>query len=458
VCDNNSFCSNFGTAFSGVFSLLISLIFISLPLADARAETIVSGEALTLERAVDLGLKNHPSIMAGVSTVKVNEAKIGEARANYYPQVSLTEGYSRVAPATSRNTSVTSSAGLPTGTTVTSLGGPSDQFTSSANLTQVLYDFGKTSSQVKVQSLTTDSTRSDLENLRDQVVVNVKQTYFTLLQAERNRDVMKETVKQFQEHLRQAEGFYKAGTKPKFDVTKAEVDLSNARVNMIKAENQVRIGRVTLNNAMGVPDAAPDYTLADSLTIGKYGLSYEEAVQKAYRQRPDLLSVVKKREAAKEQINLSQKGYYPVLSGVASYYYTGGNLGSLDSGWSLGATMSIPLFSGFLTKYQVMEAVSARDTISANELSLRQDILLQVQQAFLSLRDAGERIGAAEVGVRQGKENLYLANGRYKAGVGNPIEVTDSVVALANAEILYTQALYDYKVAVANIEKATGAR
>ena len=458
MCENNSFSSNFGTVFSGVFSLLISLILISFPSAGIGAETIVPGEALTLERAVDLGLKNHPSIMAGVSTVKVNEAKIGEARANYYPQVSLTEGYSRVSPATSRNTSVTSSAGLPTGTTVTSIGGPSDQYTSSANLTQVLYDFGKTSSQVKVQSLTTDSTRSDLENLRDQVVVNVKQTYFTLLQAERNRDVMKETVKQFQEHLRQAEGFYKAGTKPKFDVTKAEVDLSNARVNLIKAENQVRIGRVTLNNAMGVPDAPPDYTLADLLTVGKYNLSYEEAVQKAYRQRPDLLSVVKKREAAKEQINLSQKGYYPVLNGVASYYYTGGNLGSLDSGWSLGATMSIPLFSGFLTKYQVMEAVNARDTISANELSLRQDILLQVQQAFLSLRDAGERIGAAEVGVRQGKENLYLANGRYQAGVGSPIEVTDSVVALANAEILYTQALYDYKVSVANIEKSIGAR
>ena len=458
MLDDNSLCSKLGNLFSCVLSLFVGFALAGFPVTDARAETIVSGAALTLERAVDLGLKNHPSIMAGVSTVKVNEARIGEARANYYPQVSLTESYSRVSPATSRNTSVTSSAGLAPGTSVTSLGGPSDQYTSSANLTQMLYDFGKTSSQVKVQRLTTDSTRSDLENLRDQVTVNVKQAYFTLLQAERNRDVVKETVKQFQDHLRQAEGFYKAGTKAKFDVTKAEVDLSNARVTLIKAENQVKIGRVTLNNAMGLPDAPPDYRLADSLVFEKYSLSYDEAVQRAYRQRPDLLSLAKKREAAKESINLSQKGYFPVLSGVASYYYTGNNLGSLDNGWSLGASMSIPLFSGFLTKYQVMEAVSARDTISANELSLRQDILLQVQQAYLNLRDAGERIGAAEVGVRQGKENLDLANGRYQAGVGNPIEVTDSVVALANAQIAYTQALYDYKVSVANIEKATGAR
>jgi len=455
VLEKNNFWGKFGIPF---LPLLTGLILINFLTAGVRAETVASGEALTLERAIEIGLRNHPSIMAGISTVKVNEARIGEARANYFPQVSLTENYSRVSPATSRNTSVTSSAGLPSGTTVTSAGGPSDQFTSSANLTQMLYDFGKTSSQVKVQKLTTDSTRSDLENLRDQVVVNVKQGYFTLLQAERNRDVVKETVKQFQDHLRQAQGFYKAGTKARFDVTKAEVDLSNARVNLIKAENQVRIGRVTLNNAMGAPDASPDYRLADSLAFEKYNLSYDEAVQKAFRQRPDLLSLVKKREAAKESITLSQKGYFPVLSGVASYYYTGSNLGTLDNGWSLGASMSIPLFSGFLTKYQVMEAVSARDTIAANELSLRQDILLQVQQAYLSLRDADERRGAAEVGVRQGKENLELANGRYQAGVGNPIEVTDSVVALANAEIAYTQALYDYRVAVANIEKAMGAR
>ena len=416
-----------------------------------------SGEALGLTEAVELGLKNHPSIKAGESTVRVNEARVGEARANYYPQVSLTETYLRSSPATSRNSSVTSAPGLPVGTTYSSTGGTFDQYTSSANLAQMLYDFGKTSSQVKIQTLNADSTRSDLENLRNQVIFNVKQAYFNLLQAQRNRAVVGETVGQFQDHLRQAQGFYKAGTQPRFAVTKAEVDLSNAKVNLIKAENLVRIGRVILNNAMGLPEVPGEYGLSDSLSFTKYELPFENALRKAYSQRYDLQSLVKKREAAKESVNLAKKGYFPLVTGNASYYFTGSAF-PLADGWSIGASMSVPIFSGFLTKYQVLEAQSAKDTFSAQELSLRQDILLQVQQGFSNLRDAGERIVAAEVGVRQARENLELANGRYKAGVGSPIEVTDSVVALGTAEISYTQALYDYKVAVASIETAMGVR
>jgi outer membrane protein len=446
-------------------SRIVNLIFVGLTLLltllspiIARGQAISSGEALTLSGAIELGLKNHPSIMAAVSTVKVNEARIGEAKANYYPQISLTETYSKISPASAGSVSAsTVGAGSVGQVGISSGGGSYDQYTTSANLSQTLYDFGKTTSQVKVQSLTTDSTRADLENLRDQVVLSVKQGYFNLLQTQLNREVAMEAVKQFQDHLRQAQGFYQVGTKPKFDVTKAEVDLSNARVSLIKVENQVRIARVTLNNAMGIPDAPGDYKLTDSLSYKKYDVSFEDALQRAYGQRSDLQSLIKKREAAKESINLSQKGYVPIVTGNASYYYTGGSF-PLNNGWSMGASLSFPLFSGFLTRYQVLEAQSARDAAAANEAQLRQDILLQVQQGFSNLRDAGERIQAAEVGVRQGKENLDLANGRYQAGVGNPIEVTDSVVALANAEFLYNQALFDYKVAAANIEKAMGAR
>jgi outer membrane protein len=442
-------------------ALFLLIIFIVFPLCapgSARADTIAPGEAMTLSRAVEVALTNHPAIVAGVNTIKVNEAKIGEARAPYYPQVSLTESYTRALPASNKNASVTSTSGLPSGTAVsTTNSGAYNQYTTSANLTQTIYDFGKISSQVKIQTLTTDSTRSDLENVRTQVAFNAKQAYLNLLQAWRNREAVKETVRQFEEHLLQARGFYKVGTQPKFAVTKAEVDLSNARVNLIKAENQIRLCRVILNNAMGMPDAPGDYTLTDSLAFVPYGLPFEEAVRRAYAGRPDLRSLTQKRDAAKESINLSQKGFLPVVTGSATYYFAGSAF-PLNDGWSVGASMSVPIFSGLLTKYQVLEAASARDVLSANERALRQDILLQVQQAYSNLRDAGERIAATEVGVRQARENMGLANGRYKAGVGSPLEITDSVAALGAADISYTQALYDYKVAVASIESAMGAR
>jgi outer membrane protein TolC len=309
---------------------------------------------------------------------------------------------------------------------------------------------------VNINSLNTESSRFDLNNTLDTVVFNVKQAFYNVLQAQRNRDVADESVKQFQQHLDQAQGFYSVGTKAKIDVTKAEVDLSNAQLNLIKAENQIKLSRVTLNNAMGIPNS-PDYSLQDSLSYTKYGLSFEDALSRVYVQRSDLQSMIKKKEAAKASIDLARKGYFPVLTGSANYGYSGTNFPVTD-GWNYGVSLSFPLFSGFDTKYQVAQAQANYDTLRANEQSLRLDIYSQVQQGYLTLREAEESIGTSELTVQQAKENVELATGRYQAGVGSPLEVTDALVGLNNAQVAYTQALTDYKNAQASIEKAIGVR
>jgi outer membrane protein TolC len=434
----------------------IFLIVVGFFASAAYGETVGPGEALTLARAIEIGLKNHPNIAAGASTVRANEARIGQARANYYPQINLTEQYSRIGPVSSGSTTVVSSGGTGQSGTASSSANPFDQYTSSAGLSQMVFDFGKTSNQVSIQSLNTDSARSDLSNTMDLVVLTIKQAYYDLLQAEQNRDLAMDIVKQFQDHLRQAQGFYESGRSPKFDVTKAAVDLGNAQLNLIKAENQVRLVRVTLNNAMGVLNA-PTYTLKDTLVLMKFDLAFENALDRAYLQRSDLRSIIARREAAKVSISLAQKGYLPTFSGSANYFYTGTGF-PLNNGWNMGMNMTFPFFSGFNTTYQVAEARSNVDVLSAQERSLKQDILLQVQQGYLNLRQADESIATAELLVKQAEENLGLAIGRYRAGVGNPIEVSDSVAALSTARQSYTAALHDYKVATATIEKAIGVR
>jgi len=276
------------------------------------------------------------------------------------------------------------------------------------------------------------------------------------LQARRNRDVSAQTVNQFQQHLEQAKGFYEVGTKPKFDVTKAEVDLSNAKLNLIKAGNALKLAIVSLNNAMGITEA-PEYTIEDNLSFQKYEITYEGAMEKAYKNRPDIKSITAKMQASESSIELAKKGYYPVLTGNAAYNWSGEEF-PLDHGWNMGATLSFPIFSGFSTKHQVEEANANLNVLKANKESLRQRVFLEVQQAYLNLKDAEERIPTAELTVKRAEENFEIANGRYATGVGNPIEVTDAEVALSNAKTSYIQALYDYKVAQASLEKAMSSK
>jgi outer membrane protein TolC len=116
------------------------------------------------------------------------------------------------------------------------------------------------------------------------------------------------------------------------------------------------------------------------------------------------------------------------------------------------------LFSGFLTRHQVAEARSNLYALRADEESVQQQILLDVRQAYLNLQAAEASISTAELGLRSAQENMDLANGRYEAGVGSPVEVTDAFAAFANAQVAYTGALYDYKIAQATIEQAMGLR
>lgn len=429
---------------------LMLIILCALPF-DANAEELINkGETLTLERCIEIALKMQPTMAAAVNTVTVNESRVGQAKSTYYPQINWSASYERIKTETgSSSNNVNSFLGRLDNDAY-------DRYATGFSLNQLIYDFGKTATQVKIQNLSLDASRSDLTNTTDQTVFAVKQAYYGLVQAKYNVLVAEDTVKQTQQQLDQARGFYQVGTKPKFDVTQAEVNLSAAKLNLIRNENAFRIARVTLNNVMGVPDA-PEYSIDETMPFMKYEITLEDALSKAYQNRPDLQSLIFARQAAERGIELAKTGYYPVLNGNAGYTWSGEEF-PLDHGWNVGASVSFPLFSGFLTKYQVAEAKANLNVIKANEESLKQTVFLEVQEAYLTLRAAEDAIPTAKLRVEQAQENLEIANGRYAAGVGNPLEVTDAEVGLANARTSYIQALYVDKVAQASLEKAMGMR
>jgi outer membrane protein len=416
----------------------ICIIFLSNNVL--AAELISKGDVLNLQQCIEIALKIHPNINAATSTIRITDSKIGQARAGYYPQLTFQSSYQRVGPS-------------PTSIINTD---PYNQYSNTLYLSQTIFDFGKTYNQVQIQSLGKESSQADFQDISGQVILGVKQAYYGYLQAKMSRDVALETVNQFQQHYEIAKAFFETGKSSKIDVTSAEVNLSNAKINLLKAENALRIGKITLTNAMGIMNA-PEYEIKDELAYRPYEVTLEAALQNAYKNRPDLLSTLKKKEALEKTIDLNKKGYLPVLSGDAAYGYTGNDfVMDKDQAWSVGVTLTFPLFTGLSTKYQVDEAKANLDVLKANEDLLMQKVYLQVETAYLSLKEAAERISAGEIIVKQAEETVELAKGRYSAGVGSSIEITDAMITLNNAKMTYITALSDYSVAQANLEKAMG--
>jgi TolC family type I secretion outer membrane protein len=404
------------------------------------AELISKGDTLNLQQCIEIALRKHPNINAATSTIRINESKIGQARAGYYPQLTFQSSYQYIGPS-------------PTSIINTD---PYNQYSNTLNVNQTIFDFGKTLNQVQIQSLGAESARADLQDISGQIILGVKQAYYGYLQAKMSREVALETVNQFQQHYEIAKAFFETGKSSKIDVTSAEVNLSNAKINLLKAENALRIARVTLNNAMGITNA-PEYEIKEELAYRPYEVSLEEALQNAYKNRPDLLSTLKKKEGLEKTIDLNKKGYLPVLSGNAAYGYIGNDL-VMDKGWNVGVTLTFPLFTGFSTKYQIDEAKANLDVLKANEDFLLQKVSLEIESAYLLLKEAAERILAGKIVVKQAEETVELAKGRYAAGVGSSIEITDAMITLNNAKMTYITALSDYSVAQANLEKAMGVQ
>jgi outer membrane protein len=406
---------------------------------------------LTLKEAIRVALDHHPSLLAARGAAQAQEARVGETRALFFPQLNLNSNYTRAtanfAPSSqfgSLNRAATS------GTSSNSF----NNYSAGLSLQQRIYDFGKTGADVEVASKGLEASRWDEETFRQNVVLNVKVDYFGLLQARRLVQVNEETVQQFEQHLQQVEGFYQVGTRARFDVTTAEVGLTNAQLNLIKARNAARVAQVTLANAMGVPDRLIE-EMEDVLGFQKFEISEDRAIQEALAHRPDLLSQSAQQQAAKASVRSAVRNYFPILSGTADYTYRGQDF-PLVWNWDVGLGLTFSIFSGYLTQSQVEEARANLTAVSANEEVLRQNILLEVRQDYLNLLAAEEAIRTSEVVVRQAKENLDLANGRFQAGVGTSVEQTDAQVTLTNAKTAQVQALSDYKVAGAQLEKAMG--
>ena len=428
--------------------LVLFFFFLLSSPAGAEEELPQKGQPLTLDQCTAMALKYHPSLRASLATVEASKARVEQALADYYPQLNLTNTYNT---ATSNYSAPYASTRTPGGYSWTF----ADIFSTGVFLNQTLFDFGRTANKVTLNRENAKASAEDLTAARQTVVLNVKQAYFNVLQTMRLTQVAEETVNQSQQHLEQARGFYQAGTRPKIDVTRSEVDLANAELGLIRAKNNYQVARVILNNAMGLREGLT-YPIEDSLGFKPYAINLEEILKASFDQRPEILQLKAKQRSQEATIKLAQSSYYPTLSGNASYLWRGTQIERFYWDWSFSATLSIPLFSGFSSPNQVAEARANLRNLQAQEENLKLNIRLEAEQAYLSLKEADERVRVTEKSLAQAQENFELATGRYQVGVGSPLEVTDAEVTLANARANQIQALYDYKVAEARIERAMG--
>ena len=436
-----------------VFLALAALLVLG-PGAAAAAET---GGRLTLKQAIAIGLREHPSLKESKERVSAAKYQIGSARAAYLPQFTFTNNlyWGNSFPATSGAAGTSGPPGLG-GVGATT----SDYYINRVSASQLIYDFGKTLGQIAQSRATYKQTREDYAGNRQQVVLDVRTSYFGYLAALRARKVTEETVRQNEELVKQARGFYDVGLKAKIDVTKAEANLYDAEASLIRAKNTVDLTRVTLMTAMGLK-TWPYHGVEDVIEVTRQPQSLADLKARALNQRPEIVKNRYQQDYSQAALRVARSGWFPTLNTIAAYGWSGpdapfGSEALENKSWWVGAGLTVPIFDGLLSYHNVKTANANIRATLANREVLSQNISKEVEQVYLDVNSAWELIRATKKALEAARENYRLAQGRYQVGVGSIIEVTDAQVQYFQADLRYVQALYDYRVAEARLDKAIG--
>jgi outer membrane protein TolC len=417
---------------------------------------------LSLPDAVALALRQHPTIRAAQQGRTAAEARIPQARSAYFPRLDWITAFTRRQLTTSGRATGTPTVDPVTGDPVVSVEPPgetdvtirSSTFSTELEARQLIFDFGKTRAIVDEARAGLRLSEGELERIRELIVLNAKQAYYQLLQARRLVGVADAQVARAELNLRSARGFFDVGTKPKSDVTRAEVEVANARVAQIRARNNVRLAETSLANALGL-EATTAVQVEDVLGFEPVPVDPQLLRTEALTNRPELLQAAARVDAARAQLAGARARFLPDLAASGSYGGAGEDF-SLKEQWAVGISLGWNLFEGFFSVYRVRETEALLEVSRANYETLELQVRLEVEQAVIAVVEAAERVAATEVALESARENLRLAQGRYDAGVGTILDLTDAQFALTNAEADQVRALTDHKVGLAVVDRAVG--
>jgi outer membrane protein TolC len=326
---------------------------------------------------------------------------------------------------------------------------------------QTIYSGGKVRAALKIAELTEDSSHQMLRETVATVVANVRTQFFTALLNRELITVAEESITLLSDQLKDQQNRFDAGTVPRFNVLQAEVELANARPDLIRAKNNFHISRLQLGKTLGLDgDDEPD--VIGELRIPPHEVNLSRALAAAEKNRAILQAQRNTVASSAEQITVAKAGYKPKLAADVGYEFENSrntsNLARVTNGWYLGVTGTWAIFDGFETKGKVDQAVaslaSARVGLSDSTLQVE----LEVQKAYAQARVARQVIASQSKVVEQAEEALRLAKERLNAGAGTQLDVLNARVALTKARTTQKQSLSDYNVALAEYDRATGAR
>ncbi|NIA15358.1 MAG: TolC family protein [Nitrospiraceae bacterium] len=409
---------------------------------DAATEGLV----LSVRESVDMTLERNAQVLVAAEDVKAARAKIGQARSQMFPQVKASISMAHI-----------DGLEIPSGLFGDILlgGAKQDIRTDNITISQVLYAGGQIRAAIQASRHLAQSEEWKRQATLNELEFQAKDAYYGCLLTRAIIRVAEESVKTFRRHLNDTEQMLEVGLVSNFEVLRAKTELGSRQADLVAARNGERLALVNLRRILALPKDTP-LVLRGGHALEQVDQGVEELLSKALEARPELQALRKGIAAAGQNVKRSKGQYLPSAAATADWQNADGGGRTQPDGWTFGVGAEWDVCAGGRRKYEVAEAKAQLRSLEYQLTDLERLVELDVRSAYISMEDALARIVEQQGTVELGKEGRRLAELRFQEGVGTQAETLDADLALTSAETGLVQAIHEYAVALAAIDRATG--
>ncbi len=433
-----------------VFILYIALFLWLSEMAPVVAADAVPVPAMDLEKTVVLALDANISARISAERIRAANAVVKARRTEFLPTLSAQYSYTR--------------NDEPRFSTIPTLGlvKPEEEFAFVTSLTQPLFTGYAITNQYELSRLGLDAARLNEALVRRDVVLEAKMVYFLLLKAQKLNVVAEEAVTMLEAQTEVAVNYHEVGMTPLNDLLKTKVELANARQDLVAAQNNLEIARADFNLLLRRPIGTP-VTPVDILDYAPLSLSLAVCLETAEKDRVEVAVAGLEIQIREKEVALSKKDYFPTVQIQGNYYKLGTDL-QVDGGdgiddssfWEIQAQARWDFWQWGKTGYGVAEKKSKLAEALLNRTELLDHIQREVKQAWLKADEFEKNIVTVQSAIEQAREGFRISEELFKEQMATSTDVLDARTQLSETMTRYYNALYDFQIAVAALDRAMG--
>ncbi|MFH1079852.1 MAG: TolC family protein [Pseudomonadota bacterium] len=435
--------------------LWIGLVLVFLVMAPGVS---AAERVFTLDESIETALKQSVLIRAAQEGVLGAEAQKKEAFTGFLPKLSTSYSYTWL------NTAPYSyMPPIPPLTTSWNrlTVGSQDNYAWVVEAKQPLFAGGGIAANYEAGKIGFEISQMEKNAVTQDIVQEVKVSYFNILKAEKLLGVARQSLEQLQAHRNVAQNFFDVGLIPRNDLLQSEVQVANGEQFLIRMENSVELAKSKFNTILRRNINEP-VQVEDILAYRPYDLKMEDCIRTAMENRPEIKSQALKVDQAKSLVKAARSDFFPTLSAVGHYERVGDTPGVAGTpfkdseNWYVMGVASWTFWEWGKTKYRV-DASRSRENQSIDLLNnTRDQIALEVKNAYLVILESEKQVMVTKKAIEQAQENFRINEERYREQVATSTDVLDAQTLLTRAKSDYANALGEYNISYARLERAMG--